>query len=161
MSAISDLAQTFEQSAKQRASDTTTAVENALKLHEEHLQKALRASEKSLSDAIQRREKSLSTLLSTTEASARATVLSSWKWLAGSLVMVALVASGALWWTGQQIEQNLDLIERQKAAMGRAQALGVEFMQHENSNYIVLPLGMTAKTGLKTGQREALKLERR
>ena len=161
MSAISSLAQTFEQNAKQQASDTRQAVQSALQQHERDLIAALRSSERTLNAAIQAREKSLSALLSTTEASTRATVLNSWKWLAGSLAAVALAASGALWWTGQTLTENLALIEQQKQTMARAQALGVEFMQHDGSNYIVLPHGVTARTGLKSGQREALKLERR
>jgi len=161
MSAISSLAQTFEQNAKQQASDTRQAVQSALQQHERDLIAALRSSEQTLHAAIQAREKSLSALLSTTEASTRATVLSSWKFFAGSLAAVALAASGALWWTGQQIEQNLALIEQQKQAMARAQALGVQFHQDASGQYIILPPGVTARTGLKSGQREALKLERR
>lgn len=161
MSAISSLAQTFEQNAKQQASDTRQAVQSALQQHERDLIAALRSSEQSLSAAIQRREQMLSSLLDETERKTRATVLNSWRWLAGSLLAVALLGSGALWWTGQQIEQNLTLIEQQRQTMARAQALGVEFMQHNGSNYIVLPHGVTARTGLKSGQREALKLERR
>ena len=161
MSGLSALAQTFEANSKQQASATAQAVQSALDQHEQTLIEQLRSSERTLNAAIQAREKSLSALLSTTEASTRAAVLNSWKWLAGSLAAVALVSGGALWWTGQQIEQNLSQIEQQKAAMARAQVLGVEFMQHEGSNYIVLPPGVTARTGLKSGQREALKLERR
>lgn len=161
MSGISDLARSFEERSKQQASAIETSVANAYAQHEQTLLSALRSSEQSLLGAIQAREKSLSALLSTTEATTRATVLSSWKFFAGSLAAVALAASGALWWTGQQIEQNLTLIEQQRQTMARAQALGVEFMQHNGSNYIVLPHGVTARTGLKSGQREALKLERR
>lgn len=161
MSGISDLARSFEERSKQQASAIETSVANAYAQHEQTLLRALQSSEGKLSAAIQAREKSLSALLSTTEATTRATVLSSWKFFAGSLAAVALAASGALWWTGQQIEQNLSQIEQQKAAMARAQVLGVQFHQDASGQYIILPPGMTAKTGLKSGQREALKLERR
>lgn len=161
MSGISDLARDFEQRSKQQASAIEKSVASAYAQHEQTLLAALKSSEQSLRGAIQAREKSLSEALNATEAKTRALALSGWKWLAGSLAAVALAASGALWWTGQQIEQNLALIEQQKATMARAQALGVEFMQHDGSNYIVLPHGVTARTGLKSGQREALKLERR
>lgn len=161
MSAISSLAQTFEQNAKQQASDTRQAVQSALQQHERDLIAALRSSEQSLSDAIQHREQRLSELLEATEAKTRMSVLSSWKWIVATLAALALLGSGALWWTGQIIERNLSLIEQQRQTMARAQALGLEFLRHEGSEYIVLPPGMTAKTGLKSGKREALKLEKR
>lgn len=162
MSAISSLAQTFEQNAKQQASDTRQAVQSALQQHERDLIAALRSSEQSLSAAIQRREQMLSSLLDETERKTRATVLNSWRWLAGSLLAVALLGSGALWWTGQQIEQNLALIEQQKATMARAQALGVQFHQDANGQFIVLPRGMKPVTGwtFDNGRRQAIKLEK-
>lgn len=162
MSGLSALAQTFEANSKQQASATAQAVQSALDQHEQTLIEQLRSSERTLNAAIQAREKSLSALLSTTEASTRATVLNSWKWLAGSLAAVALVSGGALWWTGQQIEQNLSQIEQQKATMARAQALGVEFVSNQDGQFIVLPRGMTPATGwtFDNRRRQAIKLEK-
>ena len=162
MSGISDLARSFEEKSKQQASDIETGVTNAYKQHEQTLLAALRSSEQSLSGAIQAREKSLSELLSATEANTRALVLSGWKWLAGSLLAVILAASGALWWTGQTLAENLALIEQQKATMARAQALGVEFVRNQDGQFIVLPRGMKPVTGwtFDNGRRQAIKLEK-
>lgn len=162
MSGISDLARDFEQRSKQQASAIEKSVASAYAQHEQTLLAALRSSEQSLCGAIQAREKSLSELLSTTEANTRALALSGWKWLAGSLLAVALASSGALWWTSQTLAENLALIEQQKATMARAQALGVQFHQDANGQFIVLPRGMKPVTGwtFDNGRRQAIKLEK-
>ena len=162
MSGISDLARSFEEKSKQQASAIETGVTNAYKQHEQTLLAALRSSEQSLSAAIQAREKALEAILSTTEANTRALVLSGWKWLAGSLLAVILAASGALWWTGQTVAENFQLIEQQKATMARAQALGMEFHRDENGQFIILPKGMKAVSGwtFENGSRQAVKLEK-
>jgi hypothetical protein len=162
MSGISDLARSFEERSKQQASAIETSVANAYAQHEQTLLRALQSSEGKLSAAIQARETSLSELLSTTEASTRALALSGWKWLAGSLLAVALASSGALWWTSQTLAENLALIEQQKATMARAQALGVQFHQDANGQFIVLPRGMKPVTGwtFDNGHRQAIKLEK-
>lgn len=162
MSGISDLARDFEQRSKQQASAIEKSVASAYAQHEQTLLAALRSSEQSLCGAIQVREKSLSELLSTTEANTRALALSGWKWLAGSLLAVALASSGALWWTSQTLAENLALIEQQKATMARAQALGVQFHQDANGQFIVLPRGMKPVTGwtFDNGRRQAIKLEK-
>ena len=159
MSGISDLARSFEERSKQQASAIETSVANAYAQHEQTLLRALQSSEGKLSAAIQARETSLSELLSTTEANTRALALSGWKWLAGSLLAVALASSGALWWTSQTLAENLALIEQQKA---RAQALGVEFVSNQDGQFIVLPPGMTPATGwtFDNGRRQAIKLEK-
>lgn len=162
MSGISDLARSFEERSKQQASAIETSVANAYAQHEQTLLRALQSSEGKLSAAIQAREKSLSELLSTTEANTRALALSGWKWLAGSLLAVALASSGALWWTGQTLAENLALIEQQKATMARAQALGVEFVSNQDGQFIVLPRGVTPVTGwtFDNRRRQAIKLEK-
>ena len=162
MSGISDLARSFEERSKQQASAIEKSVASAYAQHEQTLLAALRSSEQSLCGAIQAREKSLSELLSTTEANTRALALSGWKWLAGSLLAVALASSGALWWTSQTLAENLALIEQQKATMARAQALGVQFHQDANGQFIVLPRGMKPVTGwtFDNGRRQAIKLEK-
>lgn len=161
MSGISDLARSFEQRSKQQANAIETSVANAYAQHEQTLLKALKSSEQKLSAAIQARETSLSELLRATEANTKGLALTGWKWLAGSLLGALLAASGALWWTGQTLADNLALIEQQKATMARAQTLGVEFVNNQDGQFIVLPPSMTARTGLRSGQREALKLEQR
>ena len=162
MSGISDLARSFEEKSKQQASAIETSVANAYAQHEQTLLRALQSSEGKLSAAIQAREKSLSELLSTTEANTRALALSGWKWLAGSLLAVALASSGALWWTSQTLAENLALIEQQKATMARAQALGMEFYSDGKDEYLLLPKGKKASSGwnFKELGREAVKLEK-
>lgn len=162
MSGISDLARSFEEKSKQQASAIETSVANAYAQHEQTLLRALQSSEGKLSAAIQARETSLRELLSTTEANTRALALSGWKWLAGSLLAVALASSGALWWTSQTLAENLALIEQQKATMARAQALGVEFVSNQDGQFIVLPRGMTPATGwtFDNRRRQAIKLEK-
>lgn len=163
MSGISDLARSFEEKSKQQASAIETSVANAYKQHEQTLLAALRSSEQSLSGAIQAREKRLSELLSEIEANTRALALSSWKWLAGSLLAVILAASGALWWTGQTVAENFQLIEQQKATIARARALGMEFYSPDGKDeYLLLPKGTKASSGwnFKDLGREAVKLEK-
>jgi hypothetical protein len=160
MSAISVLAQTFEQNAKQQAAATTQAVESALKQHEQRLQKALQSSEQSLSAAIQRREKTLAALLDTTEASTRATVLKSWKWLGLSIALALSASFGALWWTSQQIASNLQALSEQKRVLAPAPQ-GAEFMKHEGITYLLLPPNLTIQQAGTSGQRKAYKLERK
>jgi len=162
MSGISDLARSFEEKSKQQASAIETSVATAYAQHEQTLLAALNSSEQSLNDAIQAREKRLSAFLTATEANTRAMALSGWKWLLGSLVAVVLGASGALWWTGQTVAENFQLIEQQKATMARAQALGVDFHQDENGQFIILSKGMKAVSGwtFENGSRQAVKLEK-
>lgn len=153
MSGLSALAQTFEANSKQQASATAQAVRSALDQHEQTLIEQLRSSERTLNAAIQAREKSLSALLSATEASTRATVLNGWKWLAGSLAVVALASGGALWWTGQQIADNL-------AVLSKARTLGVTFHEQEGAQYIILPPGSKATPVGALKGRTAMKLEK-
>jgi len=162
MSGISDLARSFEERSKQQASAIETSVANAYAQHEQTLLRALQSSEGKLSAAIQARETSLSELLSTTEANTRALALSGWKWLAGSLLAVALASSGALWWTSQTLAENLALIEQQKATMARAQALGVELVSNQDGQFIVLPRGLKPVTAwtFDNRRRQAIKLEK-
>lgn len=161
MSGISDLARSFEERSKQQASAIETDVSNAYKQHEQTLLAALRSSEQTLSVAIQAREKALGAILSATEANTRALALSGWKWLAGSLLGAILAASGALWWTGQTVAENFQLIEQQKATMARAPALGVEFVTNQDGQFIVLRRGTKPVTGwtFDKGRRQAIKLE--
>lgn len=162
MSGISDLAKSFEERSRQQASAIEQSVSNAFKQHEQTLLEALRSSGATLNAAIQARETSLSEALSATEAKTRALAVSGWKWLLGSLAAVALAASGALWWTGQTVAENLAIIEQQKAAMASAQALGVEFVTNQDGQFIVLPRGMKPATGwtFDNRRREAIKLEK-
>jgi uncharacterized protein YicC (UPF0701 family) len=161
MSGISDLAKSFEERSKQQASAIEQSVSNAFKQHEQSLLEALRSSGATLNAAIQAREKSLSALLDAAEANTKAMAVSGWKWLLGSLAAVALAASGALWWTGQTVAENLALIEQQKATMARAQALGIQFHQDASGLLIVLPQGMKAVTGWKLDNgRQVIKLEK-
>lgn len=162
MSGLSALAQTFEANSKQQAADTAKAVQSALQQHEQSLIEQLRSSERTLNDAIQAREKSLTALLSATEVNTRALALSGWKWLAGSLLAVALASSGALWWTSQTLAENLALIEQQKATMARAKALGVTFHEDKNGQFIILPPKLRPVAGwtFDNGRRQAIKLEK-
>jgi hypothetical protein len=113
-----------------------------------------------LSVAIQLREANLSTLLDTTEASTRATVLKSWKWLGLSIALALSASFGALWWTGQQIATNLEALSEQKKALALAPR-GVEFSSDKSGHYIVLPPKTTLKAGWThaNGTRQAFKLE--
>lgn len=162
MSGISDLARSFEERSKQQASDIEKSVGTAYAQHEKNLIDALESSEQKLNAAIQAREKSLSELLSVTEANTRALALSGWKWLAGTLLMVILPLSGGLWWTGQILAENFALIEQQKVTMARAQALGIQFHEDSNGQFIILPRGMKGVLGwdFDKGRRNAIKLEK-
>ena len=162
MSGISDLARSFEERSKQQASAIEQSVSNAFKQHEQTLLEALRSSGATLNAAIQARERSLNALLDAAEANTKAMAVSGWKWLLGSLAAVALAASGALWWTGQTVAENLAIIEQQKAAMASAQALGVEFVTNQDGQFIVLPRGMKPVTGwtFDNRRREAIRLEK-
>jgi hypothetical protein len=158
MSAISDLAQTFEQSAKQQASDTTRAVASALEKHEGDLKRELGLSVKSLLDAIQRHESSLSERLSQSGRITAKLVLKTWAWLALSITLVLSASFGALWWTGQQIEQNLQALADQERALAQAPQ-GAEFVRDKNGLFLILPKGMKATPGWTFKTLPAVKLE--
>src|SRR5690606_13406228 len=115
MSAISDLAQSFEKRSETQAGAIEQTLANAYRKHEQTLLEQLKSSEQSLRDAIQSREKSLQSLLSSTEKRTRATVLSSWKWVVLSLFLVVASSGGLLWWTGQKITSNAKLLAQQSA----------------------------------------------
>lgn len=160
MSAISALAQTFEQNAKQQASDTTKAVESALKQHESHLQKVLQLSELTLSAAIQLHESSLNEQIKQSGRITSRLVLKSWAWIALSIALVMSASFGALWWTSQQIASNLEALSEQKKALALAPR-GVEFSSDKNGQFIILPPRTSLKAGWthENGKRQAYKLE--
>lgn len=162
MSAISDLARSFEKRSTTQAGAIESTVQAAYEQHEKNLLKALRSSEQSLSDAIQAREKSLQSLLSSTEKRTRATVLNSWKWVVVSLFLVVLSSGGLLWWTGQKITSNVKQLAQHSALLERAPGLGVEFHNDANGEFIILPRGATPATGwtFDNGKRQAIKIER-
>lgn len=162
MSAISDLAQSFEKRSETQAGAIEQTLANAYRKHEQTLLEQLKSSEQSLQDAIQAREKSLQTLLSSTEKRTRATVLSSWKWVVLSLFLVVASSGGLLWWTGQKIASNVKLLNQHSILMERAPGLGVEFHSDANGEFIVLPRGANPKTGwtFDNGKRQAIKIER-
>lgn len=162
MSAISELAQTFERNAKQQASDTRKAVESALQQHERDLIEVLRSSEQNLAAAIHARDKSLRAALTTTETRTKALIRSGWKWLLGSILVIGLPLAGALWWSSQTLAKNYALIEQQRVTMDRAQALGIQFSEDPSGQYIILPQGVKPLTGwtMDSGQRQVIKLEK-
>lgn len=161
MSEILDLARNFEERSKQQATATEQRVANAYAQHEQNLLSALLLSEETLSAAINARETSLNALLSATEANTRALVVSSWKWLLGTILTVLLASTGALLVTGKVVAENLRLIEQQKVTMANMQGLGVEFIRDKNGQFIVLPMGMKPVMGwtFNNGSRQAIKLE--
>lgn len=124
-----------------------------LEQREQAILTALQSSEKGLIEAINRRENSISERLRVAEQRALSLAVTTWKWLGASLIVVALVASGALWWTGQQIADNL-------AVLSKARTLGVTFHEQEGAQYIILPPGSKATPAGALKGRTAMKLEK-
>lgn len=132
----------------------------AINQREKAIMSALQASETGLIEAINRREKSISERLTLAEQRSLSLAVTTWKYLGGTLIMLALVASGALWWTGQQIGNNLALIEQQEAAMAQSKVLGLTFHRQDGEQYIVLPLGWQTGREATLGSRTAIKIEK-
>lgn len=162
MSAISDLARSFEKRSETQAGAIEQTLADAYRRHEQSLLEQLRSSEQSLQDAIRARESSLVALLKQTEGRTRVLALSSWKWALVSLGAVILVSAGLLWWMGQKITSNAKLLAQQSALMERAPGLGVEFHKDANGEFIILPRGAKSATGwtFDDGKRQAIKIER-
>ena len=161
MSGISDLARSFEEKSKQQASAIETSVGNAYSQHEQTLLEALQSSEKTLSAAILARESALQETLRQTEANTRAAVASSWKWLLGAFLIIALGSGGALWMTDSMVADNIATLAAQRALIAQGPVVGVEFVSNKDGRFIVLPPGKKPTMGwtFNDGRNQAIKVE--
>ena len=160
MSAISDLAQSFEKRSETQAGAIEQTLANAYRKHEQSLLEQLRSSEQSLHDAIRAREKSLQTLLSSTEKRTRATVLSSWKWVVLSLFLV-VASSGGRWWTGQKIASNVKLLNQHSTLWRGAPAWGWSSTKTPTASSSSCPRSEPQdRLDVRQRKRQAIKIER-
>ncbi len=150
MSKILELAETFEKSSKQQASDIETSVNNEFGKHETAIREALRSSNQSLIAAIDGQSRRWGWL-----------VLKGWICTLIGVVLILGISWGVLWYQGKQIAENWDTISQQKRILKEMDTLGLSLYQDKSGWFIVLPDGMTAKTGWNkdNGKTKLVKLE--
>jgi len=150
MSKILELAETFEKNSKQQASDIETSVNSEFGKHEQAILGALRSSNQSLIAAIDGQSRRWGWL-----------VLKGWLCTLIGVVLMLGISWGVLWYQGKQIAENWDTISQQKRILKEMDTLGLSLYQDKSGRFIVLPDGMTAKTGWNkdNGQTKLVKLE--
>ncbi|WP_240037848.1 MbeB family mobilization protein [Aeromonas sobria] len=150
MSKILELAKTFEENSKQQVSDIETSVNNEFEKHEKAILGALRSSNQSLIAAIDGQSRRWGWL-----------VLKGWICTLIGVVLMLGISWGVLWFQGKQIAENWDTISQQKRILKEMDTLGLSLYQDKNGWFIVLPDGMTAKTGWNkdNGKTKLVKLE--
>ena len=150
MSKILELAKTFEENSKQQASDIETSVNSEFEKHEQAILGALRSSNQSLIAAIDGQSRRWGWL-----------VLKGWLCTLIGVVLMLGISWGVLWYQGTLIAENWDTISQQKRILKEMDTLGLSLYQDQNGRFIVLPDGMTAKTGWNkdNGKTKLVKLE--
>jgi hypothetical protein len=150
MSKILELAKTFEENSKQQVSDIETSVNNEFEKHEKAILGALRSSNQSLIAAIDGQSRRWGWL-----------VLKGWICTLIGVVLMLGISWGVLWFQGKQIAENWDTISQQKRILKEMDTLGLSLYQDKSGWFIVLPDGMTAKTGWNkdNGKTKLVKLE--
>ena len=150
MSKILELAKTFEENSKQQVSDIETSVNNEFEKHEKAILGALRSSNQSLIAAIDGQSRRWGWL-----------VLKGWLCTLIGVVLMLGISWGVLWLQEKQIAENWDTISQQKRILKEMDTLGLSLYQDKSGWFIVLPDGMTAKTGWNkdNGKTKLVKLE--
>ncbi|MEE9694944.1 MbeB family mobilization protein [Aeromonas hydrophila] len=150
MSKILELAKTFEENSKQQVSDIETSVNSEFGKHEQAILGALRSSNQSLIAAIDGQSRRWGWL-----------VLKGWLCTLIGVVLMLGISWGVLWYQGTLIAENWDTISQQKRILKEMDTLGLSLYQDQNGRFIVLPDGMTAKTGWNkdNGKTKLVKLE--
>ncbi|MBS2784353.1 MbeB family mobilization protein [Aeromonas salmonicida] len=150
MSKILELAETFEKSSKQQASDIETSVNIEFGKHETAIREALDSSGRRLNAAIDAQSRRWGWL-----------VLKGWICTLIGVVLMLGISWGVLWFQGKQIAENWDTISQQKRILKEMDTLGLSLYQDKSGWFIVLPDGMTAKTGWNkdNGKTKLVKLE--
>lgn len=133
MSAISELAQSFEEQSKRQASDTEQAIRNELRQHEERLRSALSDGRQKIESDIQQTEQSMLQH----QRRLRRLMLAAWLLPIATMLVVQCALLAALWWTGSQVASNAK-------EMRQARALGIEYIQVGDQDALLLPSGATA-----------------
>jgi len=149
MSAISELAQSFEEQSKRQASDTEQAIRNELRQHEERLRSAL-------SDGRQRIERDIhqtEQALSGHQNRLRRAMLVAWLLPIATMLVVQCALLAALWWTGSQVASNAKEMRQVRAA-------GVEVTRVGQQDVLILPSGATATQRETRDGRTAIIIER-
>jgi hypothetical protein len=86
--------------------------------------------------------------------------LQRWEYLLGIGVFLLLSLGTLLWFTGQQVTDNLRQMEDQRVEMRKIAAWGVETSHTSDGEFLILPKGVTAEIGWKVKGREAVRLNR-
>lgn len=108
-----DLAQSFEVKSKQQASATAQALQSDYRRLRELSTKESKQSAATIESDFRALSQRLQGLM-----------LRSWLWMALTVVAIGLIGYGALWWTGQQIAENLDTIHNQEQTIERLKQQG-------------------------------------
>ena len=150
MRKILELAKTFEENSKKQVSDIETSVNSEFGKHEQAILGALRSSNQSLIAAIDGQSRRWGWL-----------VLKGWLCTLIGVVLMLGISWGVLWYQGTLIAENWDTISQQKRILKEMDTLGLSLYQDQNGRFIVLPDGMTAKTGWNkdNGKTKLVKLE--
>ena len=136
MSKILEQAKIFEANSKQQASDIETSVNSAFKQHEKAILAVLQSSDRRLSAVIDGQSRKWGWL-----------VLKGWLWALLAVGCLVALSWGVMWYQGKQIAENWDTISQQKRTLKELDTWGLSLHQDRNGRFIVLPDGMTAKTG--------------
>ena len=88
-------------------------------------------------------------------------MLKGWLCTLIGVVLMLGISWGVLWYQGTLIAENWDTISQQKRILKEMDTLGLSLYQDQNGRFIVLPDGMTAKTGWNkdNGKTKLVKLE--
>ncbi|AZL83554.1 MobB protein (plasmid) [Aliivibrio salmonicida] len=130
MSKISDLAKNFEEKSQQQAIDTKQTLKNEFNKHEAFIEKELRLSELKMKDVIHAQNRRLKCL-----------ILKTWFWMPVMLINLLLVSWGVLYYQGNQIKKNLEIIRKQNQKMKELEKYNVKVITSDGVNYLVLPKG--------------------
>lgn len=85
-------------------------------------------------------------------------------WLTITMVSVLLIASlsAVLWWQGNLIAANLNVITEQRDTLSKlnANTWGIQLHQDTNGRFLILPAGMKDETGwtFDNGKKNAVKM---
>jgi len=161
MSKISGAIASLESQKQQLLSDTLDFEKLEFELHKQILRKELRENAIFFRADMQKVTDSMQQEIEKLRNTAGRLALRRWEYLLGIGVFLFLSLSTLLWFTGQQVTDNLRQMEAQRVEMRKIAAWGVETSHTSDGEFLILPKGVTATTGWKVeGGREAVRLNR-
>nr|WP_143345850.1 MbeB family mobilization protein [Enterobacter sp. 18A13] len=162
MSSLLKLATDLEQKSREQQQSTEKMLKAAFSGHEKSVSEALNSSLLRISDAISAHEKGMTEAMQSNRLSVMSMVGRTWLTITMVSGLLCASLSGVLWYQGSLIASNLAEIDRQNATLSKlnAKTWGVMYQEDSNGRFLVLPKGVKAEAGLKTGngKRNAVKL---